>query len=123
VLTRDDQFMEKLNLDALETMQHVVEKAGVSYCVRPITPRIASMVDAAIEADPAEKATLYYDAVAKLVPSMPRTEVDDLSAMQVLAIIELAGKQVTIVQKAAADPNAASSTETPATSSALPAAT
>ena len=105
--------MRTLNLDALETTQHSVTKGDISYPVRPITPRIASMIDAAIEAPDSEKATRYYDAVAKIVPTMPRAEVDDLSVTQILAIVELAGEQVGIVQEAAADPNATSSTETP----------
>ena len=104
--------MRTLNLDALETMQNVVTKGDTSYAVRPITPLTASMIDAATEAPDSEKAVLYYDAVAKIVPTMPRAEVDDLSAVQILKIIEMAGEQVGIVQDAA-DPNAASSTERP----------
>ena len=105
--------MRTLNLDALETMQNTVTKGVITYAVRPITPLTASMIDAATEAPDSEKALLYYNAVAKIVPTMPRAEVDDLSVTQVLAIVEMAGEQVGIVQEAADDPNAASSTEAP----------
>ena len=105
--------MRTLNLDALETMQNVVTRGDVTYPVRPITPLTASMIDAATEAPDSEKAVLYYAAAAKIVPTMPRAEVDDLSVVQILKIIEMAGEQVGIVQEAAADPNAASSTDAP----------
>jgi hypothetical protein len=101
--------MRHVNLDELEKAAHTVTKAGVSYRVRPVTARIAGIVKAAEASSTAEdKMRLYYDAVALLVPTMARDEVDDLSAGQLVAIVELAGTEVTAVDEAAALPNAVS---------------
>lgn len=95
--------MKTVNLDEMEKVAHTVTKGGVSYKVRPVTARIASIVKAAQSAtDGAETMRLYYDAVALLIPTMKRDDVDDLSIPQLLAIVELAGTEVTAVEEAAA---------------------
>ncbi len=102
--------MKTVNLDQLERMTHLVERRGVTYAVRTMTVRIANMVDAATkDEDGAEKMRLYLAAVAAVVPDMPREQIEDLSAEQVLAILNLSSTQVGIVEEAAADPNAESS--------------
>lgn len=103
--------MRSVNLDALERegMHHTVTRGDTTYPVRAITPRIASIIDAAAEADGVAKLTGYYNAVALLVPSMPREMVDDLTIQQTIAIVELAGTEVRAVDEAAAPPNAPSS--------------
>lgn len=104
--------MRALNLDTLERQRHTVEKNGAHYPLRQITPRIAYMLEAASQSSGVERMTGYYDAVARLLPTMPRDEVDDLEADEVLAIVHLAGTAVRAVDEAAADPNALSSAPT-----------
>ena len=99
--------MKPLDLNALaSTERGVTAQNGETYVVRPITPRVAGIIDAApMMADGGEKVMAYYDAVALLVPTMPRELVDDLEPAQALAIIKLAGTEVRQVDEAAADPN------------------
>lgn len=98
--------MKPLNLDALASAERGLCIRGAMHVVRPITPRIASIIDSAPSMDGAAKVTAYYDAVALLVPTLPRDVVDDLEPQQALAIIHLAGTEVREVDEAAADPNA-----------------
>lgn len=113
--------MKTLNLDALDTMRHTVEKSGQSYTVKPVTTRIALMIDAASTAEGSAKLTGYVEAIAALLPDMPRADVEDLTVPQIFAIVNLASGQVTAVEEAAADPNvsrpatATASGSTPAT--------
>ncbi len=102
--------MQTINLDALVRGHHRVELKGTSYAVEQMSPYVAYIVDAAEQATGAEKLRLYGDALAELVPSMPRTEIDRLKPAQQLAIIDLAGKEVAIIEEAASDPNAQSPT-------------
>lgn len=97
--------MKPLNLDALASTDRGVNVNGTMYVVRPITPRIAYIIDSAPSMGGAERVKAYYDAVALLVPTLPRDVVDDLEPQQALAIIELAGTEVREVDEAAADPN------------------
>jgi hypothetical protein len=115
--------VKTINLDALDRMQHAVELQGQTYPVRSLTPRIASIIDAATDADGVEKVRGFVNAVAALVPTMPRAAVDDLSIPQLYAIVELATTQVAVVEEAAADPNVASSAPTTVTEPATPPAT
>lgn len=105
--------MRTINLDELDTLCHTVTKRGVSYLVRPVTARVATMIAAAEVAPNGEAKMLgYYNAAALLLPAMPREEVEDLTPAQVLAVIDLAGEQVRVVEEAAApapDPKAESS--------------
>lgn len=104
--------MKTLNLNELDTSECAVDKGGVLYPVRAITARVANMIKAAdTETDGTRRMELYYDAAALLLPTMPRTEVDDLTAKQIGGLLALATTQVTAVEEAAADPNA----ESPAT--------
>lgn len=102
--------MKTVNLDALEHKYHTVTRNGTSYRVRPVTGRIANIVDAAEQAEGIKKLRLYYDAVALVLPTMPRDDVDDLSADQLAEIMTLARTQVDAVEEAAGvtAPNAGS---------------
>lgn len=107
--------MRPLNLDALASAERGVTVNGTAYPVRAITPRVAAIVDAAPTLASTEKVRAYYDAVALLVPSMPRDLVDDLEPQQAIAIIQLAGTEVRAVDEAASDPNAPGSVPSEAT--------
>lgn len=120
--------MKPLNLDTLDTPPAPIEKGGQVYAVRAITARIASLLDAAGEADGAAKLSAYCDAVAALVPTMPRAEVDDCTVPQLLAIVMHASGSVQAVESAVTDPNATGSAPTSSTPAApsdtpVPAAT
>lgn len=97
--------MKPLNLDALESAERGVTRKGVTYPCRKITPRVAYLVDAAPTMGATEQVKAYCDAVALLVPTMPRELVDDMEPQQLLAIIHLAGTEVRAVDEAAASPN------------------
>lgn len=108
--------MKTVNLDALDRPRFV-ERDGKKYQVRGITPRVASLLDAAAnEEGNIAKMVAYYDAVAALIPSMPREEVDNLSPDHIQAILELAGEQIETVEEAARDgaPPKAEGTASPA---------
>jgi hypothetical protein len=99
-----------LNLNSLLSSAYSVEWQGRTYAVKPITPRIATMIDDARNADD-DKSVRYYDAAAKCVPDLPRSEFDDMTVQQVMAILDLAMQAVYQVQDATetpetADPNA-----------------
>lgn len=111
--------MKKLNLDALDTMRHVVEKGGVDYSVKALTPRIAGLVRVATDAQGLDRVGSTADVVAALMPDMPSEMVQDLTVHQLAAIIELAGTEVRAVEDAVADPKA----ESPASASGSPTAT
>lgn len=113
--------MKPLNLDTLDTPPAPIEKGGQVYPVRAITARIASLLDAAGEKDGAAKLAAYCDAVAALVPTMPRAEVEDLTVPQLLAIVMHASGQVQAVEAAVTDPNATGSAPTAASPSDTPA--
>ena len=97
--------MQTLNLNTLDRDRHAVEKDGVKYVVQPITPRILSMIATADEASGMERVTGLADAVAAILPDMPRAMVDDFSLAQLTAVIRLAGTQVDAVEEYIADPN------------------
>lgn len=98
--------MRSLNLDTMERRRHTVTVGGVSYPIRAITPRVAGIIDSAPSLAPGEKVGAYYDAVALLIPTMPRELVDDIEPEDAMAIIQLAGTEVREVDEAASDPNA-----------------
>lgn len=94
--------MKTLNLDRLESQRHRVQKGGQFYLVKPITARIAGLVDAANKAEEGmPQIVAFADVVAALIPDMPRADVDDLEIHDMLAIVSLAGEQVEEVNAAA----------------------
>lgn len=97
--------MTTLNLDTLDTNRHAVEKDGVRYTVEPVTPRIVSILDAADEATGAERVRGLADAVALILPTMPRAMVDGFSITKLFHVIKLAGTQVNAVEEYISDPN------------------
>jgi hypothetical protein len=115
--------VKTINLDALGQSGHRVEIAGVMHTVRQITARVANIIASAEEADGVARLRLYYDAVALLIPSMSRLDVDDLSAGQIARIMQIARMEVDAVDEAATDPNAASSAPTTVTEPATTPAT
>lgn len=116
--------MKPLNLNALETTQRTVEFDGASYSVKPMTAVVLTAIDAADNAEkPIEQLRGYADAVALLVPDMPRAVIDHMTVRQHLAICKLASREVDAVEEAAADPNAESSAPASPVSEPAPAAT
>lgn len=101
--------MQTLNLDALDRGRHSVEKDGVQYVVQPMTPRILSIISDAEEAQGIARVTRLADAVAAILPDMPREMIDDFGLAQLTAVIRLAGTQVDAVEDYIADPNVPSS--------------
>lgn len=97
--------MQTLNLDTMDRERHAVEKDGVKHVVHPITPRILSVIAAADEASGVERVRGLADAVAAILPTMPREQIDDFSLAQLFAVIRLAGTQVDAVEEYVADPN------------------
>ena len=97
--------MQTLNLDALDRGRHSVEKDGVKYVVQPVTPRILSIIADAEEASGIARVTRLADAVAAILPDMPREMIDDFGLAQLTAVIRLAGTQVDAVEEYIADPN------------------
>lgn len=112
--------MKKVDLNALQSIRNAVELDGQLYDVRAITHRIACIIDAAVEAtDGVAKLTGFHDAVALIVPTMPRALIEDLEVAQIAAIIDLSKTALGIVEEAALDPNVQSSAPTTATEQTL----
>ena len=101
--------MQTLDLNALDRNRHAVEKDGVKYVVQPMTPRIVTMLSAADEGSGAERVTRLADAVAAILPTMPREMIDDFCLAQLDAVIKMSGTQVDAVEEYIADPNVPSS--------------
>lgn len=106
--------MKTINLDALANSGHRVEVNGVLHAVRQITARVANIVAAADTMDGIDRMTAYYDAVALLLPTMPRDEVNDLAPAQLGMVIQIAKTEADAVEEAAADPNGESSAQSTA---------
>lgn len=105
-----------LKLDTILSTPKDVEANGEKYPLRSVTPRVMYTIDAATKTeDQGEKMRLYCDALAVLIPTMPRVLIDDLSGEQIVAILEFASADVTDVEAAVTDPNADSSAPLPAT--------
>lgn len=100
-----------LDLDSLAVpVAQVRTTSGVLYPVRPLTRRLADLIDGAMNApDGVARVEGFYNAAAALLPDMPRDEVDDLTVPQVLAIMSLAsGTSSEPTQEAAqSEPSAA----------------
>jgi hypothetical protein len=97
--------MQTLNLNTLDRERHAVEKDGVKYVVHPMTPRILTTIEAADAVSDMDRVRGLADAVAAILPDMPRAMVDDFSLAQLYAVIRLASTQVTAVEGYLADPN------------------
>ena len=107
-----------LKLDTLlGTPKDIEAEDGQKYALRPITPAALYIIDAATKAEgEGDKMRLYCDALAVLLPSMPREMIDQLSGEQIGGILRFASAEVEDVEAAATDPNADSSAPTtPAT--------
>jgi hypothetical protein len=103
--------MKTLNLNALDTACHtVIGTDGKTHRVRQVTGRVANLIAKAEDEEGLAKMTLYYDAVALLVPTLTRDEVDDLTVQQCVSIVTMAGTEVDAVNEAAAAPNVSSPT-------------
>lgn len=101
--------MQTLNLNSMDRDRHTVEKDGVQYPVHPLTPRILSLIDAAEQEQGMARVQGLAEAVAAILPDMPREMIDDFSLTQLFAVIKLAGTQVDAVEGYIADPNVPSS--------------
>lgn len=103
--------MNVVNLNALAVKRHVVEYDNVKHYVRTMTQRIINVIDAADRCvESSEKLAGYHDAIALVLPSMKRLDIESLEIPMMQAIFELSRDQINVIEEAAASPNADSPT-------------